>query len=777
MLKKSILFVFLAFLFQSIFAQTKITGNDFTLTLDKGKITGIIDIRNNQNYVNEPAYLLSIAVKNERLYPQSMQVSDNIITLVFPKNIKVKIRYLNKPSHITFEVEDVQPKNVVTGVIWNINTTISETIGECVGVVRNQDFAIGIQALNAKTTGGIYQNDDGFTGERGNTAVKTETGSRLEAFSLDRSVERKLNVWNEYGVHFPNMPVPPIKGETTVGSKIAVFGCPPAKALNCIGEIEAAEGLPHIMLNGKWIKKSLEVRIPYMITGFNEENFDELLSWAEAGGFSGIYQDHPFETWGHFKLSSKAFPNGRAGFKQCADKAHAKGLRIGAHTLTTFLTPNDAFITPVPDRRLAVTGSSVLKANIDEKITDIRVEDTTYFAPMQYNALKTVRIGDELIQYSSVSASQPFKLLNCTRGAFGTKATPHTQGETVSKLLDYPYEVFFPNFDMQHDVASNLAAFLNETGVDHIDFDGHEGCYATGQGEYGMEQYVLDVMSQTKHFVFNGSSRAKHFYWHSASYLNWGEPWYGGFRESQNDYRINNQAYYERNYLPNMLGWFLLTPTTSVDDINWMMARAAGYNAGFAFVTRLDAIKMNPNSPELFALVKLWSSAIQNQIFTDEQRTALKNVNNEFHLEKVNNQYHLYPFTKYDFEHAFKRLQPGEPTFSLFNFNNKEKEQAFKMTIYISGEKGNTVENISLDLDNKNIITLPEAYPSGTTLLFSNQKLKVYNNKGALVAEKDMPNLPKTLTTEQHTLKSNAKFSEEDMRLKISVKVMGKELK
>jgi hypothetical protein len=40
-------------------------------------------------------------------------------------------------------------------ILWGpYPTTIRDTIGEVVGVVRNKDFAIGIQALNIKTLGG-----------------------------------------------------------------------------------------------------------------------------------------------------------------------------------------------------------------------------------------------------------------------------------------------------------------------------------------------------------------------------------------------------------------------------------------------------------------------------------------------------------------------------------------------------------------------------------------------------------------------------------------------
>ena len=78
------------------------------------------------------------------------------------------------------------------------------------------------------------------------------------------------------------------------------------------------------------------------------------------------------------------------------------------------------------------------------------------------------------------------------------------------------------------------------------------------------------------------ASRTSHFFWHIYSRMNWGEPWYAGFRESQTEYRIKNQKYFQRNLMPGMLGWFSMRNNTPVEDIEWMLARSAGYNAGYA---------------------------------------------------------------------------------------------------------------------------------------------------------------------------------------------------
>jgi hypothetical protein len=54
-----------------------------------------------------------------------------------------------------FVLVDVQPTNRAELVLWGpYPTTIGDIIGEVVGVVRDSEFAVGIQGLNAKTLGG-----------------------------------------------------------------------------------------------------------------------------------------------------------------------------------------------------------------------------------------------------------------------------------------------------------------------------------------------------------------------------------------------------------------------------------------------------------------------------------------------------------------------------------------------------------------------------------------------------------------------------------------------
>jgi len=46
------------------------------------------------------------------------------------------------------------------------------------------------------------------------------------------------------------------------------------------------------------------------------------------------------------------------------------------------------------------------------------------------------------------------------------------------------------------------------------------------------------------------------------------------------EYRIQNQALFDRNYVPNMLGWYRLTATTSLVEMEWMLGARGRVGAG-----------------------------------------------------------------------------------------------------------------------------------------------------------------------------------------------------
>ncbi len=728
------------------------------------------------------APLLSLRLRNEVTFrapsSASWDAARRRLELRYPEPALVAVVQVDaKPTHVRLELIEIRPVDAVSRVavaLWGpYPLDVAKTVGEVVGVVRDDDVAVGLQALNPKTLGGYPENDEG-SADRPYAARKTERGSVLQAYSLDRSQPRQVDVW---GKRAPNMPVTPVPGETVIGSAIALFACPPAMALERLGQIEVAEGLPHPMIDGIWAKVSPERGRSYLIADFSESDIDEMLGYVKRADLMSLYHGNPFKSWGHYQPNPKFFPQGVAGVKQCADKARALGIRLGAHTLSNFINTHDSYVTPVPDPRLVQTGASVLTDDIDATARDLPVASPEYFSQRDRNELHTVVIGQELVRYRSVSAGAPWKLLDCERGAYGTRVAAHPKGAAVGKLMDHSYKVFFPNLELQAEIARGLAELFKETGLSHLDFDGHEGCLASGQGTYGNELFAREFYDHAGHTVINGTSPPlSHFYWHINSYCNWGEPWYGGFRDSMQEYRINNQAFCERNYLPKMLGWYLLTPNTCLSDMEWMLARAAGFDAGFALATSPSALRRNPDSGRILDSLREWEHARRSGAIPTELRAGLRDPKKEFHLEtRPDGGWNLYPFhASPEFAHEQLVRQPGEPTGASWDVSNPDARQPVQFKLRVQGTNG-AIANPTLEIAQSATLRIPVEVRAGQSLLVEADAVaRIYDAKGNSVKTVPLTNALPVFVPGKNPVQFSCDFEGEPVpRLVVTFKTRG----
>ena len=83
------------------------------------------------------------------------------------------------------------------------------------------------------------------------------------------------------------------------------------------------------MLDGVWGKQARHATESYLIMDFGESNLQEAMAFTQQAGLRYLYHGDPFDTWGHFKLKSKDFPNNWASMKACVDKAECTKYTIG----------------------------------------------------------------------------------------------------------------------------------------------------------------------------------------------------------------------------------------------------------------------------------------------------------------------------------------------------------------------------------------------------------------------------------------------------------------
>ncbi len=777
-------------IFQSDFFKISINENGF--------LTQLIDRESGKNYLSpdSSAALMSVRVSGKILLPTSAVLKKDTLIFDFENDIRAKIKVEERKSHVNFQLLSLTKNSSVDLIIWGpYPTTLNKIIGETVGVVQGEEFALGIQALNAKTLGGypcnendcmpqidiFDQSDFSDISEKGKryvlyrveAAKPTDFGSTLQAYCRNRFSDRIIENWGK-----KKYVVPAFDDGGVIGSKIALFGCPVNRILQIIEKIELAEDLPHPMIQGKWGKTSPLASSAYLILDFGENDIEKAIAITKKAGLKYLYHSGPFKTWGHFLLKENQFPQGIESMKRCVEIAKRNGITVGVHTLSNFITTNDPYVTPIPDKRLAKVGSSLISNDIDVRQTEIPIESPEFFAQYENNNLKTVMLEDELIRYNAVSEKPPWKLLNCQRGAFGTKASAHKKGSVISLLADHGYKVFLTNAELSMEVAKNIADFFNRTGVRQISFDGLEGNQSTGMGNYGeilfTKTWYDNLNQDIKNNYIADASRTSHFFWHIYSRMNWGEPWYAGFRESQTQYRLKNQAYFRRNLMPNMLGWFLMRPETSIEDIEWLLARSAAFNAGYAFVTSYKTIAENGESDQILQLLGEWEKVRINGGFTEDQRQRMKDIKNEFTLKKVNEkEWELYQVFSNKFKHDLGLRQPGEPLFSTFTFRHKGKKQTMH---FILLAVDCDVSQISMEIDNYKKIILPISLRNGQKIKYTGgNKARVYDNTWHLIGEIPIDSIVFSVSEGEHTIQFDCQFhnSSKSPAVKVEIRTFG----
>jgi hypothetical protein len=748
-----------------------------------GRLTALTDPASGRNYLvsDSTNALLSLRKQGRWLLPQSATIDQAVITLTYPDQLVATVQVTEHDSHITFDLVAFNQPDSADLVAWGpYHTSIGHTIGETVGVVRDSAYALGIQSLNLKTLGGYPWNEsdrmpafdifrqedptdmhpeaDGSVLYRVEAAKPTPAGSSLQAYCRNRSTERIVQDFNH-----DQLVAPAYDDGGVIGSRIALFGSPVDQALDHLGRIEQTENLPHPMIDGVWGKRASNANAAYLITTFTEETVEASIALTKRAGLRHMYHyGNMFETWGHFIWNEAEFPNGAEGLRTCVQKAEAEGIKVGTHFLSNFITTDDPYVTPVPDVGLALVGSSVLTRGISATDTEIPIQTPDFFNQMKNNNLKTVRIGDELIRYGKVSESAPWTLLDCQRGAWGTTAITHDAGTEIGKLLDHGYKVFLTDVSLTRAMSERMAEIYNQTGLRQISFDGLEGNRSTGLGAYGesMMPYLwyeaLD--DRLRDHLIIDASRTTHFFWHIFTRMNWGEPWYAGFRESQTEYRFNNQAYFQRNYIPGMLGWFKMTPETSVADVNWLLAKAAGYEAGYALVTDPDIVAANGHSDQILDLIGDWEQLRLGKVFTAAQRERLRDTEREFELQPSGkNAWTLTEINSQSFAHQPRELQPGQPTHSTFELNNEGEAQPLQ---FVLTAVQSDFSDITFEIDQYKQITLPAALQRGQILQHHGDgTLHIFSESWQKIREFRVPELADALDGGTHQLTVDATFS------------------
>lgn len=514
--------------------------------------------------------------------------------------VRASLRVSLRKQHILFEILDVQPAGVEE-LTLRFPVRRLDTVGGAFNATYDDQFGVCLL--------GVTENTDQQTVPHGAEVVGL--GARCT------------------------------QAHGFVGARFALVAAPRDQFELAIMEAERENGLPCPMLEGKWARNSEPVRRSYLfMVDAKESNVDRIIEYAKLGNFGMVIflKDNWLATHGHFQINTANFPDGVASLKRAVAKIHAAGMGAGVHVFGPSISPNDPYITPRPDDRLACVTCPPLAAAVDEKATVLALAGEPPLPPKtpRSDAFPGyhIRIGDEIIRYQNVELGPVPRLVGCQRGALGTKATAHEKGAAVKGLLTmWSYFLVDPDSTLADELTTNFANVFNECDFDMVYFDASDGIsdayldrwYYLNKLHLGYyRKFKKDVLYQTSNGT--GSDLVWHLVPRSASADGHGD------LKKYLDERLPGMLGMAANWTRSDVGWYYMFADVRPDQIEYVCAKTIGLDGSISIETSLATMDQHPRARQMIEMVGRYEQCRLARPFADSVREVLREPGKDFKL-------------------------------------------------------------------------------------------------------------------------------------------------
>lgn len=668
----------------------------------RGFVTSLLARRTGKEYcpAGHPSPLLSLHegnTPNETLVLPQSAAFDGVkrqITLSYPNGTVAVVQASLKENYLRLQLVSLEPRGAVDNVVWGpLHTTVSKRIGDIIGVVRDDDWAIGLYGLDDNTIPGPVVDSDCYgmgyfihspdpkrwplpekyregqwfnIGGDGvcDTAFYSHpeeyfqqvfgTGAKLEP-DFGSTVAYHARDRRQPYVHnfslLPGFPrsrprhqvSDPVPGVDFLGSAVALYACPDDQGLQVLGQIFKGEGLPYVTdRDGRWIRDPAAARPTLYWNG----PVDKAIEYAKAMGFKDIsrdtgefYSSRPSGWTGQLSYQGKTIT-----YKDFSELCHKEGLTHGGlHTLCMFLQGGiSRDVTPVPSEHLQTVCRTKLARDISATDTEIVVADPSFLAEKgtwpRGDDSNYLRVGGEMMRYEGISETAPWTLKGVKRG-HASAAVAHKTGDELVKLQQNCYNGFVPDMELLLDYAEDYANLMVRNGMDTINFDGYECLMYQNHGYYAMKVFNRRLFetyhAKTGHWPRVTGSNVFAGAW---EYMNTCDVGGGGNMYLPGQGRRNIEGKDIGNGFTN--SWF---PGTfgiqgwlgNLVEAENMMAKAIGWDSTFALSCDQKGIDASPDRDAIFTAFNAWQQARELQLFTPAQKEKLRDPALKFHLERT----------------------------------------------------------------------------------------------------------------------------------------------
>ncbi|MBN2814384.1 MAG: hypothetical protein JXQ80_09920 [Bacteroidales bacterium] len=434
-----------------------------------------------------------------------------------------------------------------------------------------------------------------------------------------------------------------------IGSSVALWGAPDSLGLKVIEKIVITEGLPHPKVNGKWIKDPAAYIPDVAWYGV----YDSCISYVSQLGFKAIQAEGLGEFYpnrangGHINWEVP-FSDKKISIKAFTSICNEEGIFFGLHTLNNFLQSSvSSDVSPVPNDSLCVMLRRILTKDISATDTIIYIDDPHYlheFGAWEGHVTNIMKIGKELIYYTGITSSAPYRLTGVIRGYWKTTALAHAKGSFADKLFTNCYGGLAPDIYLQDKLADYYAQLADVNGMFYIDLDGEEGFLYQGHGNYAYKRFFKRFFEQCKRkgipYIRVMGAGYTEGAWHYQSVHNVGGGTNMYFIKDRKwaiegkDIRNLNYS----NYFPATFGITEpLKPNSTVQE--WENLEALSVGVGVTYMLNLSqqSVESCPKKYEIFKAIRIWENARAAYAFSRDLKKILSDEKRQFHLEQIDN--------------------------------------------------------------------------------------------------------------------------------------------
>lgn len=515
------------------------------------------------------------------------------------------------------------------------------------------------------------------------------------------------------------------------GSGVTLIAVPTEEILPLIRDIVShAEEIPFSDKGGAWALSSEEGYGSYLMNfgTLTDETVDEWITMCRSLGFNQIdnHGGWDFFSFGDFRLNPQKWPDGWESFKRINSRLHEAGISSIFHTYAFFIDKASSFVTPVPSEDLGYFKVFTLAEPFGESDTELVVNESTagistttgFFVR---NSL-SLRIGNEIIEFSGVNGTPPYKFTGLKRGACNTMVSSSRAGENVYHLREmFGRFVPDPESALFDTIAAKTAAIVSKCDFDGIYFDAIDGSDILGGEEnfwYYGTKFIFEVARRLERPVGMEMSSMSHHWWHYRSrWQAWDRPVRGykrfidihtaaikstrlflpqKIKSNENEHGlwrghaplIDRYAGVENGglLLPLHLGWWgnqtwnppQVEPTFP-DDVEYLCCKMIGNNAGLSMLGGVDQkhLEENPLFSKLVEIIRQYEELRHRNYFNDTVRSILRQPGREFTLFREDNGDWNFKPVSY---HKHKVAGTDHPS-SQWTVNNEFPGQPVKLRI------------------------------------------------------------------------------------------------